>query len=1693
MDPDPWNWSVANVQHFFRNTAAEYISDLPHGRLPPLDPFLKTLNENDVSGAVLLTIIDSSALRDDCGITSLGVRSAVIYCIVQLRRESAKYSIEYDGQRLQTPSSLPVRALPSAPAQQEAAVPSTENVRSGEIQVQDASGRKRRKLNLADPEPLQGVAEQSAGVGSSSAVGQGYLGDSACPIDELFYGQAGFGHEVGDLQSTGDVLVYDADREAGLEGQNFQFSYQGKPVGEMRYVYAQLRHFLTNVESIGLRRQDREAIALLPYREGIHQEARSATAVQFRGEKQDAVVVRENAAYLRSGHIPDGQMQQPAGEWEFLVQKHKSKEDELLPVYGESDFDEAEGLTQTSDIDGEEGAEEQADSRFVDQDRVVELIEDAIQQYTTDWIDSLPELEAKKAWTVWKKTKQSRTLREALIQSAQAKMEHLTTRLNKMKAEMLQHTWQSEQSILKACGTLEVTVEDREEQRWMVTVWKRRQEPAHASRPGAKGVRPALPTPVTGEKGERERGFVVHPNDRFSVSPVPVVAPEAEVETEEEIRYEADNEEYHTPIHSPLLPPANETPMLGNSDEMLLGPSDGVEDDDVRDETDAELPEDEAAMLRDIDQASGDEDGSYSPKGNESDSEDLPSPSTFVKPRKPASEPSEQPMSSSIAPIDLTNLSSDASTPKKRARGRPTAKPIKRVNTKPAEMKGNAMTASAAEVDSWDFSELAKSNDRLRLIIKRLREVGEKFREGLDSCLKDLGRSAFNEQLQAACYAHRNGNSDGTGLKPGHISTMLKAALITFIWAFPMYTVQQTKALDRTSFKSAFSTHQLALFTNMLASVLQRRSTRLFVDSQPSSSKPSSSKPSSSSAAILISSSDETMRQDLTPHKKRKREVVKSKTAENSRRSAFQREQKFIESQTTNSAQLAGMASSDPTLSGVEINPAKEDGADFVYISDRIAKKMKPHQIDGAQFIWRELTADDKDGAQGCVLAHTMGLGKTMQTIAFLVAVNEAAQSKKSTVFRQVPLHFRPKGIHERQLRTLILCPPSLIQNWRREIEHWAPAELRNIFNLESTTKASHMDLLEQWMRFGGVALMGYDMFRAAAANKGPKSNQKNIRSEEDRAKLKKMLLEGPEIVVADEAHNLRNRKSAITIAANDIQTHSRIGLTGTPMSNDVQEIYALVSWAAPDYLGDPTEFKAHFAEPIQDGLWHDSTAQERRKSTMKLKVLHAEINPKVDRANIEVLRGSLKPKVEFVITVPLVETQIELYKRYVKTLLSEEKREKADQVTIFGWLAVLTLLTNHPDCFRKKLLAPPTRRKSQQVNLDGDGEADTSGTGTPSPNDSGSATPTNNGTITTTELLLDAEAAKDEPGDEHVYALGFTHDMVQEILSGFTDDTNPKLSAKVTIFLDLLDYSLKCGDKVLVFSSSIPTLEYLDNLLSQEGKLFGRIDGQKVMKKRTQALEEFHRDEFDIMLVSTKAGGVGLNIQGANRVFIFDFGFNPAYEEQAIGRAYRLGQTKPVYVYRFITGGTFETNIYNKQLFKSSLSQRVVDKKNPRRNAERNTREYLYEPKPVQQLDLNEWAGKDPHVLDKLLATHGSEDEGKVDTMIRSISTMETLQEEAVDAPLDEEAEREVSQAIEQSRMRPKGKRASNVELPLPTRPYANGVGTQVQTAPYAGMSTSNSRPPPSTFAGTSAANGPQPHPLGGLPLPRTQQTYQR
>lgn len=626
--------------------------------------------------------------------------------------------------------------------------------------------------------------------------------------------------------------------------------------------------------------------------------------------------------------------------------------------------------------------------------------------------------------------------------------------------------------------------------------------------------------------------------------------------------------------------------------------------------------------------------------------------------------------------------------------------------------------------------------------------------------------------------------------------------------------------------------------------------------------------------------------------------------------------------------------------------------------------------------------------------------------ITLLVTIAEASKSANEAIRNQIPVSLR-------ESRTLVLCPPGLVENWWDELLMWIPAassvHIGDIHKISA--KLSHQERLfeiTEWGETGGILLLGYTLFKTFVLNKTKAKSGERPRGldEEEYQRISSILLERPNIVVADEAHAAKTANSNLTQAIAKIRSRSRIALTGSPLANNLEEYYSLIEWIAPGYLGSRTEFRAKYVEPINEGLFKDASPSGQRKGLKMQEVLKKELAPKVHRLDILVLKNLLPGKTEFLLRVPLTDLQHEAYTIYATHMLGSSTANESGTAKLWAWLAILVLLCNHPMCFIHKLEkradAKPTKRKAKPV-LSPVGE------------------------------VIDPLALEDNAElllEGSVTNLGISEAMIVEQTELFKKVAIPigtiELSHKMQMLFQVLKLSIAAGDKVLVFSHSLPTLDYIEKMLQHTSYKYARLDGRTSIQTRQQLTKDFNKD-MNVCLISTRAGGQGLNMAGANRVVIMDSSFNPMHEEQAIGRAYRIGQRKHVYVYRLIVGGTFEQALQDQSLFKTQLATRVVDKKNPVRHALKGARQYLFLPKHIQQTDLGEFEGKDPAVLDKILTWQEkyvyhlipqTDADQTRNPVIRSITLTETFHEE-VEERLTAEEEKETEEMWKEEQLR--------------------------------------------------------------------------
>lgn len=465
--------------------------------------------------------------------------------------------------------------------------------------------------------------------------------------------------------------------------------------------------------------------------------------------------------------------------------------------------------------------------------------------------------------------------------------------------------------------------------------------------------------------------------------------------------------------------------------------------------------------------------------------------------------------------------------------------------------------------------------------------------------------------------------------------------------------------------------------------------------------------------------------------------------------------------------------------------------------------ELRPYQVRGMSWL-----AFLDRWSLGACLADDMGLGKTIQLIAFL-------------------LHLKEQGGLEQP--TLLVCPTSVLGNWEREVKRFAPS-------LEVTVH--HGDKRPQGKAFA-KAVKGKDLIITSYAL-----------IHRDAKDLQSVVWEG---VVLDEAQNIKNPEAKQSQAVRELQTQFRIALTGTPVENRLSELWSILDFLNPGYLGPRNFFQRRFAIPI-----------ERYGDTASLQTLRSLVQPfilrrlKTDRDIIQ----DLPEKQEMTVFCGLAAEQAALYQKAVDKSLAAI--ESADGIKrrgmILALLVKLKQICNHP-------------------------------------------------------ILLKSEADENEKKTKQKASL-LTHPSPQN------------LSGKLQRLEEMLEELLAEGDRALIFTQFAEWGKLLKDYLEQR---FGRetllLYGGTSKKQREEMVDRFQNDPQGprLFILSLKAGGVGLNLTRANHVFHFDRWWNPAVENQATDRVFRIGQTRNVQVHKFVCTGTLEERIHELIESKKALSEQVV------------------------------------------------------------------------------------------------------------------------------------------------------------------------
>ncbi|PHT50279.1 Protein CHROMATIN REMODELING 25 [Capsicum baccatum] len=364
------------------------------------------------------------------------------------------------------------------------------------------------------------------------------------------------------------------------------------------------------------------------------------------------------------------------------------------------------------------------------------------------------------------------------------------------------------------------------------------------------------------------------------------------------------------------------------------------------------------------------------------------------------------------------------------------------------------------------------------------------------------------------------------------------------------------------------------------------------------------------------------------------------------------------------------------------------------------------------------------------------------------------------------------------------------------------------------------------------------------------------------------------DLLICDEAHRLKNDQTLTNRALAALACKRRVLLSGTPMQNDLEEFYAMVNFTNPGILGDAAHFRRYFETPIICGREPTATKEEKKLGSDR----SAELSSKfILRRTNALLSNHLPPKIIEVVCCKLTPLQSELYNHFIHSKnVKQAIAEEAKQSKILAYITALKKLCNHP-----KLIYDTIRSGSPGTS-----------------------------------------------GFEDCIRF-FPPEMFSGRCCSWTGGAGlwVELSGKMNVLARLLaQLHQKTDDRIVLVSNYTQTLDLFSQLCRERRYPFLRLDGTTSISKRQKLVNRFNdptKDEFAFLL-SSKAGGCGLNLIGGNRLVLFDPDWNPANDKQAAARVWRDGQKKRVYIYRFLSTGTIEEKVYQRQMSKEGL-QKVI------------------------------------------------------------------------------------------------------------------------------------------------------------------------
>ncbi|KAG9148175.1 hypothetical protein Leryth_014087 [Lithospermum erythrorhizon] len=504
-----------------------------------------------------------------------------------------------------------------------------------------------------------------------------------------------------------------------------------------------------------------------------------------------------------------------------------------------------------------------------------------------------------------------------------------------------------------------------------------------------------------------------------------------------------------------------------------------------------------------------------------------------------------------------------------------------------------------------------------------------------------------------------------------------------------------------------------------------------------------------------------------------------------------------------------------------------------IYPHPRHGKQMKPHQVEGFNFLVRNLMTETPGG---CILAHAPGSGKTFMLISFLQSFMARHPSA----------------------RPLVVLPRGIISTWKNEFQRWQVESfpLYDLYSVKAESRSQQLEVLQHWAEKRSILFLGYMQFSSIVCD---------FNNDEISTECQKILLTCPSILILDEGHTPRNRDTDVLMSLEKVQTPRKVVLSGTLFQNHVEEVFNVLNLVRPKFL-----------------KMDSSKAVKRRILSRVGPSKNRHLKNCSDKDFYDAVENTILKDENFARKVSVIQDLRDMTSK----VLHYYKGDYLDELPGLMDFAVHLKLSQIQE---KEVLE--LEKLGNKFKKDSEG-----------------------GVLYVHPQLKNRPRDSRDDDDENI-------DKILDAL-----DVNDGVKAK--FFLNLLQLCESTGEKLLVFSQYLLPLKFLGRLAmrvknySVQKEIF-MITGDSDSDLRESSMDRFNNSaDARVFFGSIKACGEGISLVGASRIIILDVHLNPSVTRQAIGRAFRPGQKRKVYVYRLIAHNSLEVENHKTCFKKESISK---------------------------------------------------------------------------------------------------------------------------------------------------------------------------